>query len=113
MGSVMSQFGDESVRGGTAPFQEGLCEKRAASGRETLASKAAGACWHHCHGCTPTASEQFLVSGRPRVAPTSLDHRYDKARVSGRAQPHPPGDSDPARGASVRLSSRSLSGSRR
>ena len=43
MGSVMSQFGDESLRGGTAPFQEGLCEKRAASGRETLASKAAGA----------------------------------------------------------------------
>ena len=79
MGSVMSQFGDESVRGGTAPFQEGLCEKRAASGRETLASQAAGE-QHHCHGCTPTASEQFLVSGRLRVAPTSLDHRYDKAR---------------------------------
>ena len=36
----MSQFGDESVRRGTAPFQEGLCEKRAASGRETLASQA-------------------------------------------------------------------------
>ena len=78
MGSVMSQFGDESVRGGTAPFQEGSA-RSAASGRETLASQAAGE-QHHCHGCTPTASEQFLVSGRLRVASTSLEHRYDKAR---------------------------------
>ena len=41
MGSVMSQFGDESVRGGTAPFQEGHARRSGASGRETLASKAA------------------------------------------------------------------------
>ena len=87
MGSVMSQFGDESVRGGTAPFQEGSA-RSAASGRETLASQAAEQ--HHCHGCTPTASEQFLVSGRLRVASTSLEHRYDPAVSLRPRTEHPP-----------------------